>query len=131
METALAVDENVALSRFTTLGTGGPARSFAGPQSSDELRQLLRWAADRGLAVETIGLGSNLLAHDDGVDAVVLKLAGSLAEARIEGETLMAGGGAPNAVCLHRARGAGLRRLWLPSAVPASDGARQSRETRA
>jgi UDP-N-acetylenolpyruvoylglucosamine reductase len=122
METALAVDENVALSRFTTLGAGGPARFFARPQSLGELRQLLRWARDRGLAVETIGLGSNLLVHDDGVDAVVLKLAGSLAEARVEGATLVAGGGAPNAVCLHRARAAGLGGFEFASAIPGTAG---------
>src|SRR5438552_6746492 len=122
MGTALAADENVALSRFPTLGTGGAARFFARPQSLDELRQLLRWARDCGLAVETIGLGSNLLIHDDGVDAVVLKLAGSLAEARVEGATLVAGGGAPNAVCLHRARAAGLGGFEFASAIPGTAG---------
>src|SRR5439155_226159 len=96
MEIAVALEENVALSRHTTLGTGGPARWFARPCSLDELRRLLRWARERGLAVETVGLGSNLLVHDAGVDALVLKLGGELAEARVDGELLVAGGGAPH-----------------------------------
>jgi UDP-N-acetylmuramate dehydrogenase len=116
------VDENVALSRFTTIGTGGPARFFARPETAGELEEALGWAAVEGLAVETVGLGSNLLVHDGGVDALVLKLAGTLAEARIEGETLVAGGGATNALCLHRARDNGLGGLEFASAIPGTAG---------
>jgi UDP-N-acetylmuramate dehydrogenase len=74
------------------------------------------------VAVETIGLGSNLLVHDDGVDALVLRLAGGLAAARVEGELLVAGGGAANAVCLHRARAAGLGGFEFASAIPGTAG---------
>src|SRR3954451_233024 len=99
--TRAAIEEGVALSRHTTIGTGGPARFFARPCSLDELGELLVWARAQGVPVETIGLGSNLLVHDDAVDALVLRLGGELAEARVEGTTLVAGGGATNAVCLH------------------------------
>ena len=51
-----------------------------------------------------MGLGSNLLAADDGVEALVVRLDGELAAAEVDGELLRAGGGATNAVCLHRAR---------------------------
>jgi UDP-N-acetylmuramate dehydrogenase len=115
-------EANVALSRFTTIGTGGPARWFARPESIDELREVLRWAADGGVAVEVIGLGSNLLVHDDGVDALVLKLSGELAGAEVEGETLVLGGGSPNAVGLHRARAAGLGGFEFASAIPGTAG---------
>src|SRR5690348_3125116 len=74
-----SLDKDVALSKYTTIGTGGPARWFTTPETIDELREALRWARDEGVGVETIGLGSNLLVHDDGVDALVLKLAGELA----------------------------------------------------
>jgi UDP-N-acetylmuramate dehydrogenase len=118
----IAVEEYVALSRFTTLGTGGPARWFARPETVDELQDVLAWAHERGVAVHVVGLGSNLLVHDDGVDALVLKLAGELAQARVEGETLVAGGGAPNAVSLHRARAAGLGGFEFASAIPGTAG---------
>jgi UDP-N-acetylmuramate dehydrogenase len=118
----VAIEEGVPLARHTTLGTGGPARFFARPRTLDELHELLAWAHDQGHAVEAIGLGSNLLAHDDGVDALVLRLAGELAEARVEGTTLVAGGGATNAVCLHRARDAGLGGLEFASAIPGTAG---------
>jgi UDP-N-acetylmuramate dehydrogenase len=116
------VEENVPLSRFTTLGTGGPARWFARPGSLEELEQLLRWAQERGLAVQAIGLGSNLLPADAGVDALVLKLSGALAAAEARGTLLVAGGGAPNAVCLHRARGAALGGFEFACAIPGTAG---------
>jgi UDP-N-acetylenolpyruvoylglucosamine reductase len=108
----------VELSRYTTLGTGGPAREFAQPASVAEVEELLR----RGLPVATIGLGSNLLVADDGVDALVLKLAGDLAAVEIDGDILRAGGGASNAVCLHRARAAGLGRFEFACAIPGTIG---------
>ncbi len=116
------MEANVPLARYTTIGTGGPARWFARPESVADLQEALVWAAERSVAVEAIGLGSNLLVHDDGVEALVLKLAGALAEARVEGTTLVAGGGAANAVCLHRARAAGLGGFEFASAIPGTAG---------
>ncbi|HTR32294.1 MAG TPA: UDP-N-acetylmuramate dehydrogenase, partial [Gaiellaceae bacterium] len=116
------MEENVALARHTTIGTGGPARWFAQPPTVDELVEVLRWARDRGVDVEMIGLGSNVLVHDLGVDALVLKLAGDLAAAQVDGELLVAGGGAPNAVCLHRARAAGLGGFEFAAAIPGTAG---------
>lgn len=115
-------EEHVPLLRYTTLGTGGPARLFARPATIEELHASLAWAREHEVAVEAIGLGSNLLVHDDGVDALVLKLAGELATAYVEGDTLVAGGGATNAVCLHRARDAGLGGFEFASAIPGTAG---------
>jgi UDP-N-acetylenolpyruvoylglucosamine reductase len=116
------MEEHVPLSRFTTIGTGGPARWFARPESVDELQRALVWAADRTVDVETVGLGSNLLVHDEGVEALVLKLAGDLAAARVEGDVLVSGGGTPNAVSLHRARSAGLEGFEFAAAIPGTAG---------
>jgi len=116
------VEEHVPLARFTTLGTGGPARWFSRPESVEELQELLRWARDEHAAVETIGLGSNVLVHDDGVDALVVKLAGELGSVQVDGDVLTAGGGAANAVCLHRARAAGLGGFEFASAIPGTTG---------
>jgi UDP-N-acetylmuramate dehydrogenase len=118
----IALERGVLLSRLTTIGTGGPARLFARPATVEQLEELVRWAAAEGVAVEPVGLGSNVLAADDGVDALVLRLEGELAAARVEGETLVAGGGAKNALCLHRARDAGLGGLEFASAIPGTTG---------
>jgi UDP-N-acetylenolpyruvoylglucosamine reductase len=118
----MRIEEGVLLSRFTTLGTGGPARVFARPESLEELQEALRLARERELRVATIGLGSNLLVADPGFDGLVVKLAGVLAQAEVEGERLIAGGGAPNAVCLHRARAAGLGGFEFACAIPGTAG---------
>jgi UDP-N-acetylmuramate dehydrogenase len=118
----LKIQEHVALSRFTTIGTGGPARAFAQPESLDDLEETLAWAGERSLSVATVGLGSNLLVADEGVDALVLKLGGELTAAGADGDLLVAGGGAPNAVCLHRARAAGLGGFEFACAIPGTVG---------
>ena len=118
----MKIDEGVALARLTTIGAGGPARAFASPASLAELEQALAWAAGHNLPVATVGLGSNLLAADEGVDALVLRLAGDLASVRVDGELLVAGGGATNAVCLHRARTAGLGGFEFACAIPGTAG---------
>jgi UDP-N-acetylmuramate dehydrogenase len=106
------------LSRYTTLGTGGPARDFAQPSSIAELEELLR----RGENVAVVGLGSNLLVADDGVDALVLHLEGELAAVSTLELCLRAGGGATNAVALHRAREAGLGGFEFACAIPGTIG---------
>ncbi len=118
----MRIEEQVALSRFTTLGTGGPARWFARPQTIAELEDALGWAAERGTDVAVVGLGSNLLVADAGVDGLVLRLEGELAGVRTEGDRLLAGGGAALAVCLHRARAAGLGKLEFACAIPGTVG---------
>jgi UDP-N-acetylmuramate dehydrogenase len=111
-----------ALGRLTTIGTGGPATALARPRSVAELEEAIAWATEHGLAIRTVGLGSNLLAADDGVDALVLRLEGDLADVEVDGELLRAGGGATNAVCLHRARVAGLGGLEFACAIPGTAG---------
>jgi len=118
----MKIEEGVALSRFTTLGTGGPARAFARVETLDELQHALAFAHERGLQTATVGLGSNLLVADEGFDGLVLKLAGELAQAEIQDDLLVAGGGAPNAVCLHRARAAGLGGFEFACAIPGTTG---------
>ena len=118
----MTLEEGVPLGRFTTLGTGGPARAFARPESLDELHDALRWAAEHDAGVATVGLGSNVLVADEGVDALVLKLGGALAKVELDGELVRAGGGATNAVVLHRARAAGLGGFEFACAIPGTTG---------
>jgi UDP-N-acetylmuramate dehydrogenase len=118
----LKIEQSVLLGRYTTLGAGGEARAFARPSTVKELEQALAWASKQALPVVTIGLGSNLLVADEGVDALVLKLVGDLASAEVQGRLLVAGGGAPNAVALHRARAAGLGGFEFACAIPGTAG---------
>jgi UDP-N-acetylenolpyruvoylglucosamine reductase len=58
----MKIEEGVELARFTTLGTGGPARAFAPPEKETEVEELLRWGRERALSGAVVGLGSNLRA---------------------------------------------------------------------
>ena len=120
--TGSTIEEAVRLDRLTTVGIGGPARAFAQPRTITELRAALAWARENELPVVPVGLGSNLLAADEGVEALVLRLAGDLAKVEVRDEMLIAGGGATNAVCLHRARAGGLGGLEFACAIPGTAG---------
>ena len=116
------LEEGVRLARYTTLGTGGPATAFARPETAEELQEVLEFAQERGLSIAAVGLGSNLLVADDGFDGLVVKLAGELAQADVRDDLLVTGGGAPNAVALHRARAAGLGGFEFACAIPGTAG---------
>jgi UDP-N-acetylmuramate dehydrogenase len=56
------------------------------------------------------------------VEALVVRLDGELAEVDVRDDVLVAGGGAANAVCLHRARAAGLGGFEFACAIPGTAG---------
>ena len=116
------VERGVPLARMTTIGTGGPAKALARPRTLGELEGALRFAQGEGLDAVVVGLGSNVLADDDGVDALVVRLEGELAEVEERDGLLVAGGGATNAVCLHRARAVGLGGFEFACAIPGTAG---------
>ena len=116
------IERDVAIGRMTTLGAGGTAGAFARPETLEDVADALAWAREQELPVATIGLGSNLLVADEGVEALVLRLGGDLTAASVDGDLLVAGGGAPNAVCLHRARAAGLGGFEFACAIPGTTG---------
>jgi UDP-N-acetylmuramate dehydrogenase len=119
---ALAIERDVPLSSLTTIGTGGPAAAYAAPGTLEELEHALRYARERELAVVVVGLGSNVLAADEGVEALVVRLSGDLARVEARGDLLLAGGGATNAVCLHAARRAELGGFEFACAIPGTAG---------
>jgi UDP-N-acetylmuramate dehydrogenase len=116
------LEQDVPLARLTTIGTGGPVRLLARPRTVNDLVTVLRLARDEELAILAIGLGSNVLAADEGVEALAVKLDGELAAVTVADGVLQAGGGATNAVCLHRARAAGLGGFEFACAIPGTAG---------
>jgi UDP-N-acetylmuramate dehydrogenase len=118
----VTLERGVSFARLTTIGTGGPARALARPRTIVELQDALRIAREEGMDVFVVGLGSNVLAADEGVDALVVRLEGELAAVDVHDQALHAGGGAPNAVCLHRARAAGLGGFEFACAIPGTAG---------
>ena len=118
----IEIERRVDFSRLTTIGTGGPARGLARPRTLGQLGEALQLAQDEGWAVFVVGLGSNVLAADEGVDVLAVRLEGELASVEVVDSRILAGGGAANAVCLHRARDAGLGGLEFACAIPGTAG---------
>jgi UDP-N-acetylenolpyruvoylglucosamine reductase len=116
------VERDYPLARLTTVRTGGAADWFASPGEAEALVGLLRWAEGEGLAVGTIGSGSNLLVADDGFHGLAIKLDGDLATIEREGERLLCGGGARLPTAATRAAGWGLSGIEFGVNIPGTAG---------
>jgi UDP-N-acetylenolpyruvoylglucosamine reductase len=116
------VDRDYPLARLTTVRAGGDAELFARPEHEAELAELLAWAADEAVAVEVVGSGSNLLVADQGVQGLVLKLAGELTELRREGTRVICGGGVRLPSAAAKVAGWGLTGLEFGINIPGTVG---------
>lgn len=67
----MEIKENIPLSSLTTLRIGGPARHVVECFSIEDIREAVRFAKDKGVPLIPFGQGSNVLASDEGVEAVV------------------------------------------------------------
>ena len=113
--------EHVPLARFTWFRVGGPAEVVFRPADQDDLVTFLR-AKPADVPVTVIGVGSNVLVRDGGVDGVVVRLGGAFASIAIEGTDVAAGAGALDAnVALTCAR-AGVAGLEFLIGVPGTIG---------
>ena len=114
--------ENEPLSRHTTLRIGGPARRFCRVRTEEGLSRVLESARRSGEPLALLGMGSNVLAADEGFAGWVVRLEGDFLLLRIEGDRLVAGGGAAlGGACAAAAR-AGLSGLEAISGIPSSIG---------
>ncbi|MEN4041855.1 MAG: UDP-N-acetylmuramate dehydrogenase [Anaerolineaceae bacterium] len=66
------LQENVHLSNYTTARVGGPAAALLIAHSSQELADTCSALWEYDLPCHVLGSGSNVLASDDGVDAVIV-----------------------------------------------------------
>lgn len=71
---ALPIKKNVPLSQYTTLGVGGPAEYFVEVSSDAELEEAVAFAQSGSLHIHVLAGGSNLLASDEGVKGLVIRM---------------------------------------------------------
>lgn len=110
------------LARHTTLRIGGPARFYCRVKTEEGLSRVLAGARERGEPLALLGMGSNLLAADEGYPGWVVRLEGDFLKVSIEGDRLKAGGGAVlGGACAAAAR-AGLSGLESITGIPSSIG---------
>ncbi len=101
------------LARHSSLRIGGPAKVWADVHSASELDSVTAWADAQGLAVYVVGLGSNLVFPDEGIEGVVIRFGGELASWSVKATgdeaEVHVGAGAINA---HLVRGL-LKQGWV------------------
>jgi UDP-N-acetylenolpyruvoylglucosamine reductase len=116
------IQEGYPLSRLTTVRTGGVGELFARAGSRAQLLELLAWASSEGVVVSVVGSGSNLLVADEGVSGLVVKLDRELAAIAVDGQRILAGGGARLPAVAARAATAGLRGIEFGVNIPGTLG---------
>jgi len=113
--------ERVPLAPRTWLRVGGPAEVVFQPADADDLADFLA-ARPAGVAVTPIGVASNLLVRDGGLDGVAVRFGGPLAEIEVEDERLRVGAGATDRMIAIQALRAGLSGLEFFIGIPGTLG---------
>ncbi|MGH6898882.1 MAG: UDP-N-acetylmuramate dehydrogenase [Geminicoccaceae bacterium] len=111
----------VPLAPRTWLRVGGPAEAIFQPADAEDLSAFLA-ARPREVAVTPLGVASNILVRDGGLDGVVVKLAGPLAEVEVKGDRLVVGAGATDRMIAITAQKAGLSGLEFYIGIPGTMG---------
>jgi UDP-N-acetylmuramate dehydrogenase len=111
----------VPLAPLTWFRIGGPAEWLFQPADADDLAALLA-AAPAGLRIMPMGVASNLLVRDGGIDGVVVRFGGPLAKVEVDGTTVVAGAGALDQRVAQVAQSAGLSGLEFMIGIPGTIG---------
>jgi UDP-N-acetylmuramate dehydrogenase len=116
------VREREPLGRYSTYRIGGPATILL-PRSAADVAAALRFARGHGLRWFALGLGSNLLLPDDGLDALVIRLGKGLDRLEaLGGGRWRVGAGLPQPLAARRTSEAGWSGLHRFVGVPGSVG---------
>lgn len=115
---------NVPLAPLCTLGVGGPARWYVEARSVEDIATAARWSAERGHEMLVLGGGSNLVIADEGVDALVVRMAIRGVEWTSSGgqRRVKAGGGEPWDALVASSVGRGWAGIECLSGIPGSVG---------
>lgn len=114
------VDE--PMSKYTTIGVGGPARVLVLPRTPAEVARVVRMARGLGAAYVPVGKGSNLIVRDGGYDGIVIQLAEFMTRVRINARTVWAQGGASFAALARKMTKMGRTGLEFGIGIPGSVG---------
>ena len=116
------IQRDAELAPFTWLRVGGPADVLYLPADEDDLSGFLA-GLDPGVPTTVLGVGSNTLVRDGGVEGVVIRLGkGFAAVAPGEGSTITAGAAVLDATLAKAAAAAGIAGLEFFVGVPGTVG---------
>jgi len=113
--------ENANLARLSWFRTGGPAEILFEPTDEDDLQKFLRHVPGC-VSLTIIGVGSNILVRDGGVEGVVIRLGRGFAETAVRGDVMKTGAGAMDMHVAKAALKAGVTGLEFLVGVPGTVG---------
>lgn len=115
------VKPEATLSRFSTYRIGGPATVFM-PASPEDAAAGFRYAARAGVPVFLLGLGSNVLLPDQGLEALVIRIGKGLDGVRSDGDRWWLGAGLPAPLAARKTAAQGWAGLHVMVGVPGTVG---------
>jgi len=115
------VRANEPLARWSTYRIGGPATVLM-PSCAEDVAMALRLATEHGVPWFALGLGSNLLFPDEGLEALVIRMGKGVDRLDQSGERWTIGAGLPQPLAAKRTAQAGMAGIHRMVGVPGSVG---------
>ena len=109
------------LSKVNWFQVGGPAEILFKPEDANDLAHFIAHKP-HDIDVNVLGVGSNLLVRDGGIEGVVIRLGREFAGCHIEGDRIMVGAGCLNSNAVMVAREHNIGGVEFLSGVPGSIG---------
>lgn len=110
-----------SLARYSTYRIGGPA-TVVMPAHSEDVARAMTMAREHGIPWFALGLGSNVLFPDQGLDALVIRLGKGLDSVRSEDERWWFGAGLPAPLAARKTAAAGYGGIHQMVGVPGTVG---------
>ncbi len=115
------VREGELVARYSTYRIGGPATVLL-PKTAEDVAAALRLAHEHGVAWFALGLGSNILLPDEGLEALVVRIGKGLDRIQQEQSSWNIGAGLPAPLAARRSAEAGFAGLHIFVGVPGTVG---------
>jgi UDP-N-acetylmuramate dehydrogenase len=113
---------NEPLAPLTWFRVGGPAQALFVPEDGADLAYLLARLPD-DIPITVVGLGSNLIVRDGGVEGVVVRLGRGFSEVKVEdGPRVRVGAAVPDVRVARAAQEAGVAGLAFLRGIPGAIG---------
>lgn len=113
--------EQVDMSKTNWFRVGGLAEFVFRPESTDDLAAFLA-ALPAEVPLTIMGVGSNAIVRDGGIEGVVIRLGRGFVDIKVEGSTVIAGGGALDVHVAAVACESGLSGLEFLCGIPGTIG---------
>ncbi len=112
---------NAALAKVNWFQVGGEAQFLFKPEDADDLAYFIAHKPT-DMPVTVLGVGSNLLVRDGGIDGIVIRLGRGFADCSAQGDRLVVGAGCLNANAVAVAQENGIGGLEFLSGIPGTIG---------